>query len=88
VHMWFGTFSFDVIEASHVENMRDSFLNSKIAQHAGLAGRMRQPMTLRTKALMAGEISKLLSHCFRGLKNGDACQIHRATRRPCVQWMA
>ena len=40
-----------------MERMRDSLLNSKTAQQTGLEARMRQPMALRTKAMMAGGLS-------------------------------
>ena len=57
LHMWLCTFSCDIRKASYVERMRDSLLNSKAAQRNGLEGRMRQPMALRTKTMMAGGLS-------------------------------
>lgn len=57
LHMWLRTCFFDVHKAGYVERMRDSLLNSKTAQQTGLEARMRQPMALRTKAMMAGGLS-------------------------------
>jgi hypothetical protein len=68
LHMWLCTCSFDEHKAGYVERMRDSFLNSKTAQHTGLEGRMRQPMASRTKVMMAGGLSIYSLIVFSGLR--------------------
>ena len=68
LHMWLCTCSFDIRKASYVERMRDSLLNSKAAQRNGLEGRMRQPMALRTKTMMAGGLSNYSLVVFAGLR--------------------
>ena len=66
--MWLRNCCCDLHKAGYVERMRDSLLNSKTAQHSGLEGRMRQPMALRTKAMMAGGLSNYNLTVVAGLR--------------------